>query len=45
MERRHKWEKTQMIDKNIYNFIGNQREKKYDSEIAFAKNYDVIKTF
>lgn len=51
-KRRHKWEtKTQMIDKNIYNFFGNQREKKYHSEIAFsilkfAKNYDVVlKTF
>ena len=34
-------------DKNIYTSIGNQREKKYHSEIAFsilkfAKNYDIV---
>jgi len=34
-------------DKNIYNSVGNQREKKYHSEIAFsilkfAKNYAIV---
>ena len=34
-------------DKSIYNSIGNQREKKYHSEIAysilkFAKNYAIV---
>lgn len=37
MKRKHKWEtKTQMINENIYNFIRNKRNKKYDSEIAFS---------